>query len=128
MDLNIEHINNIDDARKMEAFWELLPILQLSLVFSKAPEKLATPGFRWAPSTFLGPIPDTLHDEWAGPNELWERLEAKPTKFGLLVNLPGVLIRPKMFRSGWSIGLQLGTKYTFQAACGSWFAISLNGP
>lgn len=84
MDLNIEHINNTDDARKMETFWELLPILPLSLVFSKAPEKLVTPGFRWAPSTFLGPIPGTIHDEWAGPNELWERLEAKPTKFGLV--------------------------------------------
>jgi hypothetical protein len=83
----------------------LLLILPLSLVFLKALEKLATPGFRWAPSTFLGPIPGTIYDEWARPNELWERLEAKPIKFGLLVNLPDVLIRPKMSKSGWSIGL-----------------------
>ncbi|KAF2493286.1 hypothetical protein BU16DRAFT_75751 [Lophium mytilinum] len=128
MDLDIEHIIHTEDDRKMEAFWELLPILPLSLVFSKAPKKLAKPGFRWAPSTFLGPIPGTLHDSWAGPNQLWKRLEAKPTRFGLLINLPGVLIQPKRSRSGWSIGLQLGTKYTFQTGDDKWFAISLAGP
>jgi hypothetical protein len=68
-------------------------VLALSLVFSKAADKLTAPGFRWAPSSLRGPVLSLSHDFWAGPNKLRERLEAELTSSGLFVNVPGIILR-----------------------------------
>lgn len=125
MNLDIGPILDVDESKRMERFWSLMPKLPLSLVFSRAASKLPTSGFHWAPSSFRGPVPHDIHDWWAGPHELWGEMKAEPTVSGLLVELPGIFLHPTETKKGWSVGLRLNSAYTFQTHDRRWFAVFL---
>ncbi|EON67696.1 hypothetical protein W97_06839 [Coniosporium apollinis CBS 100218] len=130
MDLDPTPVINAPDNEdeKMRALWAMIPKVPLSLVFSRAPKKLPIPGFRWAPSSFRGPIPHDIHDWWAGPDELWKRIEAEPTPSGLLVKLPGLFLRSVHAKDGWSNALDMGSHYIFQLPDGRWIGLGLGLP
>jgi hypothetical protein len=94
MGLDMENFTNIPPSDRMKVFWSLMLRAPVGLVFSKAPKKLAHPGFHWAPSTFLGLLPD---GHWAGPERyIDDGSEAIITQSGLLLRLPGYTLHPNL--------------------------------
>ena len=73
---------------RMQVFWSQVKILPSGLVFSKYPTKLDIPGLRWAPTSFLGPLP---RRHWAGTTKVEQDCTAVPTPRGLRAHLPGYL-------------------------------------
>jgi hypothetical protein len=129
LDLDPKRIGDAPEDKRMEALWESFPLVPVSLVFSQAPNKLSTPGFHWAPSTFCGPVAQNLHDWWAGPDHLWTKMEAVPTRLGLLVQLPGLFLEPvKTGGRGWSKTLDFGENDLFQLPDGRWIGVCLGNP
>lgn len=91
MCLDLKCIMSVPVTERMKCFWSLVPKVPAGLIYSKAPKKLKAPGFRWAPSSFLGSSPE---HRWGGyplpeANEEGEAIES-----GLLVTMPGYVFDP----------------------------------
>ena len=86
MDLDLEQILRVPAGDRMRVFWSLVSHVPAGLMYSKAPHKLTHAGFRWAPSSLLGPLPK---HHWAGYGIRNERIEGQVTEAGLLVTMPG---------------------------------------
>lgn len=128
MNLDVDDIIRTDEDKRMEKLWTMIPKVPLSLVFSRAPKKLPTPGFHWAPSSFRGPVANHKHDWWAGPDHLWSKMEAEQTQYGLLVQLPGLFLQPINAKEGWSKAIDMGPNHVFQLSDGRWFGLGVEGP
>jgi hypothetical protein len=72
---------------RMRVFWSQMQAVPSGLLFSKCPQKLLAPGFRWAPLTFMGVLP--RGEYWSGTGDLANDSVGKPTPRGLLVPFPG---------------------------------------
>jgi hypothetical protein len=72
---------------RMRVFWSQMQALPSGLLFSKCPQKLCAPGFRWAPLTFMGVLPDG--DTWCRFGGMADESDGKPTPRGLLAPFPG---------------------------------------
>lgn len=126
MDVDVNLILSAPEEKRMETFWKQIPKIPVSLVFSRAPEKLDTPGFHWAPKSFCGPIPDDVHDTWGGSAlHLRSVYATKVSDKGILVKLPGILFHPVHSPTGWSVGLKAGNMYSFCTLDNRWFSVRL---
>ena len=72
---------------RMIKIWHKIKAIPTGIVFSKAPHKLETKGYRWAPASFMGSFNMSLQD-WEGPNSTIHTGLAAVTTSGLLVKLP----------------------------------------
>ncbi len=130
MNLDLKSITDAPIGKTMEKLWDMIRMIPLSLIFSKAPMKLPTLGYHWAPSSFRGAIPQGMpnwryDDYWAGPDKLW-KVAAEKTTSGLLVTLPGLFLLPtKAGDAGWSKAIDMSPNHVFQLPGGRWIGLCL---
>ncbi|KAJ9641502.1 hypothetical protein H2199_005472 [Coniosporium tulheliwenetii] len=126
MDLDPTPVINAPDNEdeKMKALWAMIPKVPLSL----STQKTAYTRLLLGSIIFRDPIPHDIHDWWAGPDELWKRIEAEPTESGLLVELPGLILRSTHAKDGWSNALDMGSNYIFQLPDSRWIGLGLGEP
>jgi len=89
-DLEMEKITSVQTSApmRMKTFWSQMQTVPSGFLFSQCPQKLDEPGFRWAPSSFMGALP---HNHWAGAPGFEDNSKGRPTSRGLLVNFPGFI-------------------------------------
>jgi hypothetical protein len=95
-------INPILDAPledRMQVLWSLLPRVPLGMVLSTASQKLMSPGYRWAPASFMGDSDTYL---WLGEKGTGRghSATARPSAAGLLVDMFACCISPVDQESG----------------------------
>lgn len=86
-----EIIDTTDGDIRMAKIWANLPIINVGIAFSRAPTKLRTKGFRWAPATFMGNL-NLSHYDWEGPNGCWRAPPASIAPGGLVITLPAWIL------------------------------------
>ncbi|MCJ1444631.1 MAG: hypothetical protein MMC23_005133 [Stictis urceolatum] len=74
---------------RMKILWSQVSKVSRGLVFSQCPSKLTSPGFRWAPSSFLGT--DNLIGDCVGGLDGQSTAGVRLTDRGLIVPLPGAV-------------------------------------
>lgn len=97
MKMELEDIVDAPEMKRMEVLWWKIGQVPSGMAFSRAADKLSTPGLRWAPASFLGFTPNTGQgeDSWYGSDRRKEKTAAMITKRGLAVRLPGIILHPK---------------------------------
>lgn len=86
--LDMEKIEKAEDGKKMQIVWSHMSRIPSGLAFSHASHQLTDGGYRWAPASLMG---DLNIQRWGGPGPLFARLDACPSKEGLIVEMPGLL-------------------------------------
>lgn len=85
--LDLSRIVDVDDSKKMAAFWQQIEIVSTAVIFVDCTPKLEDPGCRWAPATMLGGTNQGL----VLLDSVGRRSYARPTKSGLEFSMPEAL-------------------------------------
>lgn len=85
--LSLDNVVKASPEIRMEKFWSIQPSLGKNLILWEGP-RLKTPGFRWAPASFLDNA--TQHQVFATATST---RQAHLTESGLLVQYPGYLLQ-----------------------------------
>ncbi|KAF2191642.1 hypothetical protein K469DRAFT_718663 [Zopfia rhizophila CBS 207.26] len=112
MNIDISHILEENKVPTMENLWDQMASIPSAVIFWICP-RLATPGYHWAPSTFLGR--NTSPYFGSGP------LETKRAKLrveGLQVELPGFYC---------PMPLPASKHFHMHDDSGTWYCVSRNG-
>ena len=117
---DMQQITSVPAAARirMKVFWSQMHAVPSGLIFSKYPEKLDEPGFRWAPLSFMGALP---RNHWAGIVKCAEDSNGVPTPDGLQVRFQGFVCKV-----GWN-GPEDDTGFYFHNA-GDWFRLYFEEP
>lgn len=88
MNMDMEIVTSLAPEDRMSRFWADMKKVPLGLVFSTSAKKLATPGLRWAPSSFMGEL-DSQH--WYLEQSIEPRRDGFATPQGLQIQAPGLM-------------------------------------
>ena len=119
-DLEMEKILSVPATviSRMTMFWKQMQTVPSGFFFSKARHKLDVPGLRWAPSSFMGPLP---RNHWAGSPKVEQSLTGIPTARGLVCNFSGFIfdaVRQDLYEDA----------YFFFQSAGNWFDAHIREP
>jgi hypothetical protein len=106
--LDVDALLKAPDNRRMETFYDLVGSFNPEIIYNAFP-RLETPGYRWAPQSFIGQS-YSLSSTGISNARSWE-VERPPATVrpggGLLVTSPGAFLNPMM------TGPHLGTEFYF---------------
>lgn len=93
MGMDMELVMPTPPEERLAVFWGNVKKIPVGLVFSTAPEKMTTPGLRWAPKSFLGSL-DRIF--WYIEQCLRPRRDGFVTEYGLQIQVPALMCDPNL--------------------------------
>ena len=127
MGLHLELVTGLPPNERMPKFWSELTRIPVGLVFSTSKKKLAQPGLRWAPASFMGEL-DT--DHWYLDQAIYPRVDGFVSPKGLRIQLPGLRFSPNVLLHDDTFETIFSEECEFilQAQDGVWYIVRILHP
>ena len=129
MNKDLTQVTAVSPAQRMEVFWRTFEKVPRSFLFSRVSDKILAKGLHWAPSSFMGFLPEK---EWLGPQELNSPKEsdphAIPTSDGLQAAFSGFFFHQALVELMTQFDFTWNVDMIVQDQDDVWYAMRLEEP